>query len=133
MLPTLHHIGIVFPDLRDALELMAKLGLEEDYRGVVDQWSVLCLFTKPNGSAPLEFIIPNGGPLAKFNKGAGGLHHIAITVPDLDASRAELEAGGAKFLEQKHVKGAGPFLCNFLDPRYTRGVTVEYIQLLAEK
>jgi methylmalonyl-CoA/ethylmalonyl-CoA epimerase len=37
-----------------------------------------------------------------------------------------------KLLEPKHVKGAGPFLCNFLSPIYTRGITIEYVQLLAD-
>jgi len=29
------------------------------------------------------------------------------------------------------VKGAGDFLCNFLSPVYTRGVTIEFVQLLS--
>jgi hypothetical protein len=28
------------------------------------------------------------------------------------------------------VKGAGNFLCNFLSPVYTRGITIEFVQLL---
>jgi len=35
-----------------------------------------------------------------------------------------------KLLEENHVKGAGPFRCNFLSPVYTRGLTIEYIELL---
>ncbi|MDB5423138.1 MAG: hypothetical protein JWQ29_554, partial [Phenylobacterium sp.] len=35
-----------------------------------------------------------------------------------------------KFIEAEHVKGAGNFLCNFLSPIYTRGLTVEYVQML---
>ena len=127
----LHHVGIVQPDEEDALALMRMLGLEEDYRGFVPQWSALCIFTKARQGSPIEFVIPRGGPLEKFNKGAGGLHHIALQVPDLDALRVALEAEGMRLLEDEPVKGAGDFLCNFLSPVYTRGITIEFVQLVA--
>jgi catechol 2,3-dioxygenase-like lactoylglutathione lyase family enzyme len=128
--PPLHHVGIVQPSEEDALALMALMGLEEDYRGFVPKWSALCIFTKPQSGSPIEFVIPDGGPLARFNKGAGGLHHIALQVPDLDALAVALEAQDMKLLEPEHVKGAGDFICNFLSPIYTRGITIEFVQLL---
>jgi len=76
--PRLHHVGIVQSSEADAKTLMTLLGLEEDFRGYVETWSALCIFTKPMGGSPIEFIIPNGGPLERFNQGAGGLHHIAL-------------------------------------------------------
>lgn len=129
--PPLHHVGIVQPSETDAMALMALLGLEEDYRGFVPRWSALCIFTRPLGASPIEFVIPDGGPLAGFNRGAGGLHHIALEVPDLDALAAALQAEGMRLLETEHVKGAGDFLCNFLSPVFTRGITVEFVQPLA--
>lgn len=128
--PPLHHVGIVQASEEEALTLMALMGLEEDYRGFVPQFSALCIFTKAVTGSPIEFVVPDGGPLAKFNKGAGGLHHIALQVPDLDALQRGLEAEGMKLLEPEHVKGAGDFLCNFLSPVYTRGITIEFVQLL---
>ncbi|HEX4179447.1 MAG TPA: VOC family protein [Caulobacteraceae bacterium] len=128
--PPLHHVGIVQPSEEDALALMALLGLEEDYRGFVEQWSALCIFTKRLSGSPVEFVIPDGGPLARFNKGAGGLHHIALQVPDLEKLARGLEAEGMKLLEAAHVKGAGNFLCNFLSPVYTRGIIIEFVQVL---
>jgi methylmalonyl-CoA/ethylmalonyl-CoA epimerase len=126
----LHHVGIVQPSEEDALALMSLLGLEEDYRGFVPQWSALCIFTKASGASPIEFVIPDGGPLERFNKGAGGLHHIALQVPSLDELAAALETEGMKLLEPEPVKGAGDFLCNFLSPIYTRGITIEFVELL---
>lgn len=128
--PRLHHVGIVSPSEEDAMAFMALMGLEEDYRGYVPQWSALCIFTRPNGASPIEFVIPDGGPLMRFNKGAGGYHHIALEVPDLDALAAGLAAQGMSLLEADHVKGAGDFLCNFLSPIHTRGLTVEFVQIL---
>ena len=127
----LHHVGIVQPSEADAQALMSLLGLEEDYRGFVPQWSALCIFTKAGaGGSPIEFVIPDGGPLERFNKGAGGLHHIALQVPSLDALAKALDGEGMRLLEDTHVKGAGPFLCNFLSPVYTRGITIEFVELL---
>jgi methylmalonyl-CoA/ethylmalonyl-CoA epimerase len=128
--PPLHHVGIVQPSEQDALALMNLLGLEEDYRGFVEQWSATCIFTKKLNGSPIEFVIPSGGPLERFNKGAGGLHHIALQVPDLEKLTRGLEAQGMKLLETSPVKGAGNFLCNFLSPVYTRGLIVEFVQLL---
>jgi methylmalonyl-CoA/ethylmalonyl-CoA epimerase len=58
------------------------------------------------------------------------LHHIALEVPEIRALARTLEANGMKFLEPEPVEGAGPFLCNFLEPVYTRGLTVEFVQPL---
>ncbi len=93
---SLHHVGIVQPSESDALTLMQLLGLEEDYRGYVPAWSALCIFCKANGASPIEFVIPDGGPLKKFNKGLGGLHHVALEVPSTDDVARRLGA-------QKHA------------------------------
>jgi methylmalonyl-CoA/ethylmalonyl-CoA epimerase len=129
--PVLHHVGIVLHHESDAIDQMSLLGLQEDYRGYVSHWSALCIFTKASSGSQIEFVIPNGGPLSTFSPGLGGLHHIALQVPDLNKVALELQAEGMKLLEPVHVRGAGPFICNFLSPVYTRGLRVEYIQLRA--
>ena len=126
----LHHVGIVAPSEQRAHAQMKLLGLTEDYRGYVQKWDVLCIFAKPNGGSPLEFVIPFSGPLKTFNKGVGGLHHIALTVPDIRATMKELARGGVRTLEDEPVKGAGPFLCNFLHPLFVRGFAVELVEEL---
>jgi methylmalonyl-CoA/ethylmalonyl-CoA epimerase len=113
------------------MTLMSFLGLTEDYRGYVKTWHALCIFTKPEGATPIEFVVPEGGPLAKFNKSSGGIHHIALTVDSLDTLKTRIESDGMKLLSDSHVKGAGHFLCNFLSPIYTRGIQVEFIELIA--
>jgi methylmalonyl-CoA/ethylmalonyl-CoA epimerase len=129
----LHHVGIVQPTEQDALRFMALLAMEEEYRGYVDQWQCWCIFARSAGASTIELIVPTGGVLAKFNKGAGGLHHIAIEVADLDAARDRLATAGLRFLEQEHVKGAGDFMCNFVSPVQTRGIQIEFVQLLAAR
>ena len=125
----LHHVGIVQPD-EDAVAMqMQLLGLTESYRGYVPQFQALCIFTDPvDGGSPIEFVVADGGSLTKFNKGAGGIHHIAFQVPDLAALTAEFAQQGIRMIEAEAVKGAGDFLCNFLSPVATRGLIVEYVQ-----
>jgi methylmalonyl-CoA/ethylmalonyl-CoA epimerase len=130
--PSMHHVGIIQPSEEEVITLMGLLGLKEDYRGYVETWRALCIFTKPEGATPIEFVIPNGGPLAKFNKGFGGLHHIALTVASLDALREHMEQHGMKLLNDVHVRGAGPFFCNFLSPIFTRSIPVEFIELIRD-
>ena len=126
----LHHVGIVLPSEEDVETLMALLGMAEDYRGFVPQWSALCIFAKADKGSLIEFVVPKGGPLERYNKGAGGVHHIALEVSDLAETMRAYEAQGMKFLEPAPIKGAGPFLCNFLSPISTRGTMVEFVQLI---
>jgi len=131
--PVLHHVGIVVRTEKLALAQMARLGLQEDYRGHVAAWDVLCIFARGNGGSPVEFVVPGSpGPLRDFNNGLGGLHHLAFAVPDLAEATARLAAIGVKMLEAQPVRGAGRFLCNFIPPIYTRAYAVELVQLLPE-
>jgi len=126
----LHHVGIVQPDEEAVAAVMETLGLVEDYRGYVPEFHALCIFTRATAGSPVEFVVPDDGPLLKFNKGAGGLHHLAFQVPDLAAVSAHFAAQGLAMLEPKPVRGAGRFLCNFLRPSATRGIITEYVQML---
>ena len=126
----LHHVGIVLPSEEDVQTLMGLLGMQEDYRGYVPQWFALCIFAKAERGSVVEFVVPQGGPLIRFNKGVGGVHHVAFEVPNLAETMKAYQAKGMSFLEKEPVKGAGPFLCNFLSPIYTRGALVEFVELL---
>ena len=81
---------------------------------------------------PSSWWCRKGGPLEKFNRGAGGLHHYAFETPDIAALQEALAARDVRMLEPEAVKGAGNFLCNFVHPVSTRGVIVEYIQPLTD-
>ena len=126
----LHHVGIVLPSEEDVQTLMGLLGMQEDYRGYVPQWFALCIFAKAERGSVVEFVVPQGGPLIRFNKGVGGVHHVAFEVPNLAETMRAYQDKGMSFLEKEPVKGAGPFLCNFLSPIYTRGALVEFVELL---
>ena len=127
-LPRLHHVGIVVPTEQQAGDFMGLLGLEEAYRGFVEQYNALCIFTRGNGASPVELVVPFGGVLQGFNRGVGGLHHIALAVDSLQALSEKLAEQGMELLEPSAVRGAGPFLSNFLHPVHTQGIIVEFVQ-----
>jgi len=125
----LHHIGIIMPTMALAEEFLALFGFEKDYMEYVEEYQADCLFTSygPDES-PVELIIPRGGPLADFQGGKGGIHHIALEVADVEAAREEYEAAGKEMLERVPVAGAGGILVNFLRPRHGLGVLVEFVE-----
>jgi methylmalonyl-CoA/ethylmalonyl-CoA epimerase len=127
---TLHHVGIVIPSLEDAGAFMSTMGLVEDYRGYVDRWTCWCIFTRSASGAAIELVVPEGGTLARFNKGAGGVHHFAYQVEDLEATTLWCAERGLRMIEPAPVRGAGNFLCNFVNPIDTRGIQIEFVQLL---
>ena len=125
----LHHVGIIMTTMEKAEAFLEKFGLEKDYMEYVAAYHAYCLFTKyMEKESPVELIIPTEGVLTEFNKGRGGLHHIAFEVKDVEASRREFEAAGMEMLETEAVEGAGGILVNFLRPRYGMGVLVEFVQ-----
>jgi hypothetical protein len=126
----LHHVGVVFPTLFEAENFIALMALQEDYRGRVDQWDCLCIFTKPQSGAAIELVVPESGPLKRFNKGAGGVHHYAYQVADIGLASRDCEARGMAMLLAAPIKGAGDFLCNFIDPMSLRGIQIELVQLM---
>jgi methylmalonyl-CoA epimerase len=127
----LHHVGIVVQDLEQVEMMTSLLGLVAGRRTYVEEYEADCIFTEGDASA-IEFIVPRGGKLARFNKGAGGLHHIAIEVDDLEALARRLATKGLELLEQRHVD-AGPIRINFLPPAHTRGVIVEFVQPVPDR
>jgi hypothetical protein len=85
----------------------------------------------PAGGTAIELVVPDGGPLAKFNKGLGGVHHFAYEIEDFAVAERWCEAHDMTLLEPAPIKGAGNFLCNFIHPMATRGIQIELVQPLS--
>lgn len=128
-----HHWGIVLPTVEKAQAFMETFGLKEDYRGHVKAYDSHLIFTTHgNGQDSIEFIIPKSGVLTEFNKGKGGIAHIAYLVDDIEATSAELRAQGFEMLESKATKGTDEIIVNFIRPKYTQGILVELIEQIGE-
>lgn len=125
----MHHVSIVLPTAQQAQALMAMYGLEQAREGQTEYGGTI-LFTKAReGECPIEFVIPNGGKLAEFNNGKGGIHHICFEVKDLEVASDRLRAQGALLLEEKGVYGGPHAKCNFVRPRSSQGILVELMEI----
>lgn len=125
----MHHIGIIIPTLEQAHNFIEMFGLEVDYTGHVDAYECDVIFTKySDRESPLELIIPITGVLTRFNEGKGGIHHFAFEVEDVEAAKQEFEEKGMGMLEKNAVTGTSDLIVNFLRPKYSGGILVEFVQ-----
>jgi methylmalonyl-CoA/ethylmalonyl-CoA epimerase len=131
-----HHVGWIVPDESALDATIDALSLQILLRYHVEEFQAECIFLCPAAIDPedtgstfglLELIVPSGGILAQFNKGQGGLHHVAYAVDDLKLATDSLIQAGLPPVEPSGVK-AGPFLVSFLPPSVTRGLTIELVQ-----
>ncbi len=127
--PRIHHVGIVVPDFAQVEGLMQLLGLRQGITEYVARYDADCVFTE-GPATMIEFVVPRGGLLTRFNKGMGGIHHIALEIDDIERIPADLAIRDVKFLEERPVD-AGSLWINFVSPAYTRGIIVEYVQTKA--
>jgi methylmalonyl-CoA epimerase len=130
MSATIDHLGIAVRSLDEALKFYRdQLGLEVSLRETVAAEKVNVAML-PLGEPRVELLEPTepDSVIGKFlDKRGEGLHHIAIRVPDLNASVAKLRASGARLLNEPR-QGAGGHLYVFVHPSSTGGVLLELIQ-----
>ncbi|HLK69683.1 MAG TPA: methylmalonyl Co-A mutase-associated GTPase MeaB [Bryobacteraceae bacterium] len=127
--PRIDHLGIAVPALDAAVAFYQSLGLSVAHRETVPAERVNVAML-PAGESRIELLEPasSDSPISKFlEKRGGGLHHIALQVPDLLAAIDRLKESGARLLsEPRH--GAGGHLYVFVHPASTGGVLLELIQ-----
>jgi methylmalonyl-CoA epimerase len=124
------HLGIAVKSLEQALTFYRdQLGLEVSLRETVEHERVNVAML-PLGEPRIELLEPtqSDSVIAKFLEKRGeGLHHVAIRVPDLNASVERLKSQGARLLNDPRP-GAGGHLYVFVHPSSTGGVLLELIQ-----
>ena len=124
------HLGIAVRSLDTALQFyQQQLGLEVSLRETVPQEKVKVAML-PAGEPRIELLEATepDSVIGKFVEKRGeGLHHVAIKVPDLDATVARLKTSGARLLNEPRP-GAGGHLYVFVHPSSTGGVLLELIQ-----
>lgn len=128
----LHHIGIAVQDLDRALQQWRILGLQEHDRRVVEDFNVEVSMV-PVGEVELEYIQPLGeGSIQKYLDNAGeGMHHVALAVPDIEASLREMDAQGVHLVDDEPRTGFRGNRVAFLHPKSLSGVLVELVEEVA--
>ena len=125
------HIGIAVHRLDDALPFYRDtLGLKlvgiEEVREEQVRTAMLQV-----GETRIELLEPlsQDGAVAKFLQRKGeGIHHLAFSVDDLTDVSKHIEGGGPGLVysEPRVIRGSREM--NFVHPKYTHGVFLEWIE-----
>ena len=125
------HIGIATNGIDDALRFWRDaLGLEVRHTELVEEQGVRVAML-PAGEPRVELLEPTGpdSPVAKFiSKRGAGIHHVAVSVPDIRAALARLKAEGARLIDEEPRDGAGGCLIAFVHPASAGGVLLELVE-----
>ena len=126
----INHLGIAVRSIDQALAFYRdQLGLTVSLRETVEIEKVHAAML-PVGESHIELLEASepDSVIAKFiDKHGEGLHHVALTVPDLRAAVERLKTAGARLLNEPRP-GAGGHLYVFIHPASTGGVLLELIQ-----
>lgn len=127
----IHHVGYVVADLDAGIAAFGQaFAATVTHREVMEGQGVEAVMIEGDGGA-VELIRPLDaeGAIARYMAKRGeGFHHVAFTVPDLDATLAGLAARGVELIDERGRVGLGGHLVAFLHPRSTLGVLTELIQ-----
>jgi methylmalonyl-CoA epimerase len=83
------------------------------------------------GESRIELLEPTGpeSPIEKFmTKRGEGIHHIAITVDDIEKALERLKAAGVRLVDNEPRRGAHNTRIAFVHPSSTHGVLLELVQ-----
>ena len=130
MNPALHHVAFVVADLDRALDGQSRIGFNESERFTLEEQGVEVV-TLQAGASWIELIRPldPDGAIARFMAKRGeGFHHVAYTVPDLDAALRELQHAGVRLIDETPRIGAHGWRIAFLHPEACNGVLTELVQ-----
>lgn len=125
------HIAVAVEDLDAATALWRDvLGLRAGAREVVAGEGVEVQMLHA-GAARVELLRPLApdSPVGRFLARHGpGLHHLALSVPDVAAAARAAEAAGLRAVGAPGRAGAGGNRIAFLHPSGTGGVLVELVE-----
>ncbi|MEA3510095.1 MAG: methylmalonyl-CoA epimerase [Actinomycetota bacterium] len=132
MLPyNIDHVAIAVHDLDATLaDMKSQYGAEPVSREVVESQGVEEAMVPIGGSnvqvlQPLSPESPVGRFLAKRGE---GLHHVAFTVPDIDAALAHLESTGTRLIDETPRIGGSGHRIAFVHPSAFAGTLVELVE-----
>ena len=125
------HIGIAVKSLTEAAAIYENaFGLKVNAYDQVDEQGVRVAMLNI-GESRIELLEPTGpeSPIEKFmTKRGEGIHHIAITVDDIEKTLERLKAAGIRLVDNEPRRGAHNTRIAFVHPSSTHGVLLELVQ-----
>ena len=127
----LDHVAIAVKDLDAAVKYYVEvLGFAPpELEFVEDQQVHTAIFG--HGMGRIELICPtakNVGVNKFLEKRGDGLHHVCISVDDIDATLASLKQQNVQLIDEKARPGAGGCQVAFIHPKGALGVLTELSQ-----
>jgi methylmalonyl-CoA/ethylmalonyl-CoA epimerase len=130
MLKKIHHVGVVVPNLEQAMSFwrdLLGLGLTKS-QTVQDQGVKAALLQVGESEIELlEPLSPDNGVGKFLARRGGGLHHVCFETENVERELEGAKAKGIQLIDQKPRAGLAGMIC-FLHPKATRGVLVEFAQ-----
>jgi methylmalonyl-CoA epimerase len=125
------HVGIAVRNAETALRLYRDLlGLKPSHTETVEAQKVKTVHI-PIGDSSIELLEPTDpeSVVARFIEKRGeGIHHLALEVPDIQATLARMKAAGYRLIDEKARPGANNMLIAFVHPEAANGVLLELCQ-----
>jgi methylmalonyl-CoA/ethylmalonyl-CoA epimerase len=125
------HIGIAVKSLTEAIKVYEDaIGLKVDAYDQVDDQGVRVAMLNL-GESRIELLEPTGpdSPIERFmNKRGEGIHHIAVTVENIEKALEHLKASGVRLIDNAPRRGAHNTRIAFIHPSSTHGVLLELVQ-----
>ena len=124
---SIDHLGIAVKSLAEARKFYESLGMSVLREEVVEHEKVRVAMV-PVGESRIELLEATceDSVVARFIAKRGeGLHHVALSVPDLAATVEQLKRKGTRLISDEIKVGAGGHLYVFVHPSATGGVLVE--------
>jgi len=126
-MPSIDHLGIAVKSLAEARKFYESLGMTVLHEEVVEHEKVRVAMV-PVGESRIELLeaTSEDSVVAKFIAKRGeGLHHVALSVPDLSATVEQLKQSGTRLISDEIKVGAGGHLYVFVHPSSAGGVLLE--------
>jgi methylmalonyl-CoA/ethylmalonyl-CoA epimerase len=127
----IHHLGIAVDSLGTAVPIFTKLlgRAPRSQETVEDQKVRVAVFELEGGRIELLEALAPDSPVGRFlSKRGQGIHHLTLTVPDINDAISSLDRSGIKPIDRDPRSGAGQKRIAFLDPRTTAGVLIELVE-----
>ena len=130
MTNSIDHVAIVVEDIDRALSVYRDaLGLPLERLADVPEEGVKVAFLPfPQGGGEIELVQPTRSDtgVAKYLAKRGeGIHHICLTVDNIEAAMAEMSAKGLQILEDEPRVGSQGQKYVFIHPKSAHGVLIE--------
>ncbi len=134
MIKRVAHVAIAVKSLEEALPFYESLTTEPIHTEVNEREGVKVAFVQL-GNLPIELLEPLNAesPIAKhIEKRGQGLHHVALEVDSLSNMEGKLRDAGTPPLYEEGKPGAHNCMINFLHPKHTSGVLMEFTEPMGE-